>query len=76
MRTRIVKGLEDAELASLWILKDGPRLAVLFHVPEADPAELHQAFNLGVAIGTATKPGGATAAYPSACGHAARGPRR
>ena len=28
MRSRIVKGLEDAELASLWILKDGPRLAV------------------------------------------------
>jgi hypothetical protein len=44
-------GLEDAELVSLWILKDGPRLAVLFHVPEADPAELNQTLNLGVAIG-------------------------
>lgn len=44
-------GLEDAELVSLWILKDGPRIAVLFHVPEADLAELNQTFNLGVAIG-------------------------
>lgn len=34
-------GLEDAELVSLWILKDGPGLAVLLHVSEADPAELH-----------------------------------